>query len=99
MFACKKFHRHFWFGAGGDPIFCTEKDWVVTNSQDVGGQLWFLFTGVIEVPFFWMGLSNMLESSFFAGVNCVFGGQVWEDPESWLVVRLHLTRWAGSVGL
>lgn len=25
MFACKKFHWHFWFGAGGDPIFCTEK--------------------------------------------------------------------------
>jgi hypothetical protein len=40
----------------------------------------------------------MLESSFFAGVNWLFGGQVWEDPESWLVVRLNLNRWGGSVG-
>lgn len=41
----------------------------------------------------------MLDSSFFAGFNWLLGGQVWEDPESWLVVRLNLNRWGGSVGL
>ena len=32
-------------------------------------------------------------------INWLLGGQVWEDPESWLVVGLNLNPWGGWVGL